>query len=563
MRDIHRRCGWISLAAASLIAGGAGATATAAIAQTNTTPGRVAFSLNGGSVLDDVDGGAIGGSLALPNDEVVLAGGTVAQSSSFVVAELEQNGTLDPSFGKGGIARVNVPISVLDVLREPDGKLLVVGGGKAASPLNLPALEVVRLNSNGSLDTTYASDGVATTALQEGCACSNAVVTPQGELLLVGATGSDSPAVAHNPNAPSNFRWALQELTGAGTADASFGTNGVATIGSGNAVGTSVAQLADGEIITDGQVGQPAKLTLAALTPTGAEDPAYAGGNPVTASLPGSFDMLVQPDGTVTLVSDTTKALARYTPQGTLDTSFGSNGQVTVPYGGGRLLAGPGSDVLYVSSPQGLAALDGSPRQRTLSVEGITSTGTVDPAQPATTLALPFGGGSAGGPLNANSFDGALLRRSDGSYLAVGTVGVADVVDNLADGYSIYDFAAAAFTPSLAPDPTFGTTPPALRVSARVPSQRRAGVLRERGVRVSINASAAGLAQVTVRSAKGVIAQGVPSILRTGARSQFIPLTKLGRRLLEAGHSPSVTVRVTARDLSAVSRSASARGRIR
>src|SRR5690242_1636238 len=67
-------------------------------------------------------------------------------------------GTLDPSFGNGGIVTTPVPVSAVITAQEAvqgDGKIVVVGEGPTQSVL-------VRYNPNGSLDASFGSGGVAT-----------------------------------------------------------------------------------------------------------------------------------------------------------------------------------------------------------------------------------------------------------------------------------------------------------------------------------------------------------------------------------------------------------------
>src|SRR5215471_8061165 len=71
-------------------------------------------------------------------------------------------GQLDPSFGIGGEV-VTPPVRVWDhaqsVAIQPDGKIVVVGDSEGFPPaFGIPgssAWEVVRYNSDGSLDTTF------------------------------------------------------------------------------------------------------------------------------------------------------------------------------------------------------------------------------------------------------------------------------------------------------------------------------------------------------------------------------------------------------------------------
>jgi uncharacterized delta-60 repeat protein len=104
-----------------------------------------------------------GDALALalqPDGKIVIAGDAdvSATDADAVVHRLNPNGTLDPTFGQSG--RVAIDDGGLNVAYaaglQPDGKILVAGGGIAAG--NTDAT-VYRLNPDGSLDPGFAGDG--------------------------------------------------------------------------------------------------------------------------------------------------------------------------------------------------------------------------------------------------------------------------------------------------------------------------------------------------------------------------------------------------------------------
>jgi uncharacterized delta-60 repeat protein len=92
--------------------------------------------------------------LVQPNGRIVVAGGGAA-ASSFCVARLRTNGPLDTTFGSGGKRAIDFggeDESVYGAALQPDGKIVLAG----ASDLRVA---VARLNPNGSLDTTFSDDG--------------------------------------------------------------------------------------------------------------------------------------------------------------------------------------------------------------------------------------------------------------------------------------------------------------------------------------------------------------------------------------------------------------------
>ena len=148
--------------------------------------------------------------------KIVLAGetdiSTVSYLTNAALVRIEDDGSLDTSFGLNGKST----ISFGDIIRRayfmkilPDGKLLLSG----YSYLNpFPEdLNLFRLNSDGSPDTTFGDNGLALYDLggEEHIGCLN--VQPDGKILL--SSLSDIPALVRcNPD---------------GTYDNSFGNNGV------------------------------------------------------------------------------------------------------------------------------------------------------------------------------------------------------------------------------------------------------------------------------------------------------------------------------------------------
>jgi uncharacterized delta-60 repeat protein len=529
--------------------------------------GRVVFSVNGNAVEFSAGstGGQVDASVALPDGDVVLVGGSIAADSTFFAAELQPDGSLDPSFGVNGVEHVKVPLSAVGVLREPDGKLLVLATGPALSKLQGPQLMVVRLDANGMLDQTYGvhGDGVARTGLWGSGA---GAISADGELLVSGTTGSEPP---NPPPALPNTHWVVEELASAGTLDPAFGRNGATTIAVKHASGDQLVAEPDGDIVADG-VSQTEYLTR--LTPQGAEDPTFAAGRPVAINPPGGVaGLLVQPDGSITLLDG--GELERYTPDGTLDHAFGSHGQALLPVlvaAGGeedQLLPGPGTDVLVASYPySGDFGDDVGSGLLAIEVAGVNSNGAADRSISAT-LELSFGGGASsyhGPPFstkippieNSISFHSPpLLQRADGSYLAVGTVGIFEptrnygAFDNFYVGDYFYDFAAAAFTPTFAPDPSFGTTPKPPRVTLTLPAQQTTTDLSQDSIDLALHASFQGLVDITISDRPGVIAQTAYPQLHPGTHRVPIQLTRLGKRDLNTHQTIPITITASARDL--------------
>src|SRR5215471_1271543 len=119
------------------------------------------------------DGRNIGQAVLLqPDGHIVVAGGApgVNGGLDFALARYSSTGTLDPSFGAGGMVRTDFMGDndvALALALQPDGKLIAAGeaaGDKSiiGTPLGTD-FALARYNANGSLDTTFGVGGKVTT----------------------------------------------------------------------------------------------------------------------------------------------------------------------------------------------------------------------------------------------------------------------------------------------------------------------------------------------------------------------------------------------------------------
>src|SRR4051794_16696710 len=199
----------LHVALLTIVAALSGAAPASASASAGVAPGRVTFPFGTTAIVRSVDPFAPSLGVALPDGRVVLAG--ILRGKGLTLVRLRPDGALDRSFGAGGIARLAVPFDKQFVgpfpeqlLRRPDGRLLLVYRGKVASKYQGPHLVVAGLTAAGRVDRSYGDRGVADVGIQSGCAggCTPAALRRDGSVVLIGATGQISPAIEHDPNAP-------------------------------------------------------------------------------------------------------------------------------------------------------------------------------------------------------------------------------------------------------------------------------------------------------------------------------------------------------------------------
>src|SRR5262249_46035208 len=105
------------------------------------------------------------------------------------------------------------------------------------------------------------------------------------------------------------------------------------------------------------------------------------------------------------------------------------------------------------------------------------------------------------------------------------------------------------FTPTLAPDVTFGSVPPPLTITAALGDNHQGFARQHRRVYVVVGLSSPGLIRVVVRVDGVIIAQRVAASLVTGPQPMTISLTRRGARYLAHHNDVMMQVSVVARDL--------------
>jgi uncharacterized delta-60 repeat protein len=273
-----------------------------------------------------------------PDGKILSIGSTVAAGVySYAVIRHNNDGSLDTGFGVFGRVIVNYSTGYAygrAIALQSDGKIILAG---EAQPLigGGGNIGLMRLNSDGSLDSTFGNNGkVLTTALGSQSRTAGVVILPDSKILVAGTaisgtTGNDFALVRFNSN---------------GTLDSSFGNNGAITthlIGP-NDVASGVALQTDGRIVVAGSIVVPGEgdLALVRYTPDGDLDLSFGvGGKVIISNVPAS-GVNLQVDGKI-VVAGTTRtatindfAVARFMSDGNLDTSFGGDGIVNTDFYG-------------------------------------------------------------------------------------------------------------------------------------------------------------------------------------------------------------------------------------
>ncbi len=276
--------------------------------------------------------------VAIQSDGKIVVAGTAYNSTNtsndFALARYNPNGSIDTTFsGNGKVVTdfLGGSDQVTAVAIQSDGKIVAAGYTAGTSRGNFA---LARYNPNGSLDTTFSSDGKVITDFGVSALGYGVAIQSDGKIVVVGSveTGNEDFALArYNPN---------------GSLDTTFSGDGEVTtdfFGSYDEA-YSVAIQSDGKIVAAGYAYHGATTSddfaLARYLSDGSLDTTFSGNGKVFTDF-GSFDeaygVAIQSNGKIVVVGVTGTstydfALARFTPNGSLDLTFGSGGKVTTDF---------------------------------------------------------------------------------------------------------------------------------------------------------------------------------------------------------------------------------------
>lgn len=261
-------------------------------------------------------------SVAIQQDgKIVVAGYSMGSDYmyDFAIARFNIDGTLDASFGNSG--KVVTDFSGNDasanaIAIQNNGKI-VVAGSCAGN------FEIVRYNTNGSIDSLWGIYGKVSTDFFGGDAANSVVVQQDGKIVVAGNSSGDFAIARYNTNSSLDSLW---------------GTNGkVLTDFSGNNdIINSIAIQQDGKIIAAGISSDD--FAIARYNTDGSIDSLFGIDGKVITDFGGidnGNSIALQADGKIVVVGSSMSdfAIARYDTSGFLDNTFGISGKVTTPIG--------------------------------------------------------------------------------------------------------------------------------------------------------------------------------------------------------------------------------------
>lgn len=293
---------------------------------------------SGGTVTTVIGPNANAEAVAIqPDGKVVAAGYSSGEGGNvFALARYTANGTLDSTFGSGGT--VTTPIGSSSdiasaVVLQSDGKIVAVGYS-AKGNFSDYDFALARYTAAGALDSTFGTGGIVTTPI--GSADDHAwgaAIQSDGKIVVAGQSFTS----------PSESDAVVARYTSDGDLDSAFGTGGIVTTDIGPLDGLSdVAIQPDGKIVGAGfgLIDDNSESVLVRYTDAGDLDPTFGTGGIVTTiteAQDSAIAMALQPDGKIVAAGtsdnngDPDFAVARFTSDGVLDTTFGTDGIATTP----------------------------------------------------------------------------------------------------------------------------------------------------------------------------------------------------------------------------------------
>ena len=267
---------------------------------------------------------------AIQEDGRIVVAGEAFKPGFFphpVLARYRRDGRLDRSFGNRGRAVIRCDSST-----DYTTALAIQSNGRILTAATCSShAAVARLRRDGTLDRSFANNGIVETALPTGVNhVTDMAIQPDGKIVVVGYT--------QNTSTGDEYLFLVRYLRD-GNLDPSFGDGGtlITRFGTDTYVrGDGVAVQPDGRLVVSGTVGS--NWIVARFLPHGSLDPSFDGDG-IKYSAPTLIgearDVQLEPDGRI-VTAGSRFALGRYLPDGSFDSSFADGGSQRVRFSGGR-----------------------------------------------------------------------------------------------------------------------------------------------------------------------------------------------------------------------------------
>ncbi|MCC7534288.1 MAG: T9SS type A sorting domain-containing protein [Bacteroidia bacterium] len=293
---------------------------------------------NNGQFIFDFGFDDYANSVLIQNDDKIIIGGlsstwdgvnTNSIFNQFSILRLNNNGTIDSSFGINGIFALDfdpIDCGAVTMALQSDGKIIAVGRYNNGSSLQFIA---IRITTNGLLDINFGNNGITTLQLDnylkddEATCC---LIQPDDKIVIGGVT-IDQPL--------DGKVFGMVRLSSDGLLDPNFGINGIVKTdipNQGNDLASAITLQSDGKIILAGTCKNSKIMAICRYNPDGTLDNEFGnqGIDTLNISLGKDIirDVLILEDEKIIIVGETSSnaCILRLKKDGQIDSTFNFTG---------------------------------------------------------------------------------------------------------------------------------------------------------------------------------------------------------------------------------------------
>ncbi len=280
----------------------------------------------------------------LSDDKILICGATSlsAANTQWAVWRFLPNGTLDASFGTGGVMQWEIEGGedyAREIIVQNDGYLII--GGSMPAGFSNERIVVAKLDLNGAMVNTFGTNGgytLFTTSTQDDVVSRGAAIMPNGNIFIVGSSYSMMDNMDHAM---------IAVLDNNGTPVTSVDGDGIWIDPTYGRYYRAVYQ--NGHVLACGnRDGSEYNFMIAAHLADGSLDNTFASGGYAIVdndNIDILYDIALQADGKMVACGSTGTGggfggtrdfcVMRFNADGTLDNSFGTAGLVITPMAAG------------------------------------------------------------------------------------------------------------------------------------------------------------------------------------------------------------------------------------
>jgi len=189
-----------------------------------------------------------GNAILIQPDKKIIVTGAMQESASshFLVARFNANGSVDAGFGTTGKTIIDIRTynEAVTCALQKDGKIVLGGQAKFVT---LTAFGIARVDGNGKVDSSFATNGKSYTAFAGTNEPKAIALQADGKIIFAGYN-----------NDVGDLEVAVLRFTPDGIVDSTFGSNGRVRVQNGTLnFGKTVAIQTDGKIVIGGETTVP------------------------------------------------------------------------------------------------------------------------------------------------------------------------------------------------------------------------------------------------------------------------------------------------------------------